>query len=82
MNNLSFDSTTEDVSKLFADRLGAAPKEVELVLSKFGKFKGRSRGFAFVTVRNDQVQNALGLAGTKFQERDIGVAIAKDKEQQ
>jgi len=32
VNNLSFDSTTEDVSKLFSDRLGAAPKEVDCVL--------------------------------------------------
>lgn len=82
VNNLSFDATSEDVSKLFSDRLGAAPKEVELVLSKFGRFKGRSRGFAFVTVQNSQVQNALGLAGTQFQERDIGVAPAKDKADQ
>ena len=32
VNNLSFDSTTEDVSKLFSDRLGAAPMEVDCEL--------------------------------------------------
>lgn len=82
VNNLSFDATQEDVSGLFKNALGEAPKTVELVLSKYGRFKDRSRGFAFVTVRDAQVQKALAINGTQFQERDVGVAIAKDKQEQ
>jgi len=80
VNNLSFDATTEDVSNLFAQHLGGqAPTQVELVEAKFGRFKGRSRGFGFVVVKDDQVDQALKLAGTNFQGRDIGVSVARDK---
>jgi len=82
VNNLSFDASQEEVSGLFSGALGEAPKTVELVLSKYGRFKDRSRGFAFVQVRNEQVEKALALNGTQFQERDVGVAVAKDKQEQ
>lgn len=77
VNNLSFATTTEELAALFQTKTGAAPLDVEIVKSRFGKFKDRSRGFGFVFVGNSSVAAALALNGTALNERDIGVQVAK-----
>jgi RNA recognition motif-containing protein len=85
VNNLPDDFGVADVSSLFSAALSLEPSavdgpQVELVHSKFGQFKGRSRGFGFVRVRNEQVEQAMTIHGRDVQGRAIGVTRVKKKE--
>ncbi len=79
VNNLLFDATESDLSSFFESKIGSKLTAIEIVKSKFGHFKGRSRGFAFVSVPNDKVEAAKALDKTLFKEREIGVVIARER---
>ncbi len=52
------------------------PLFCDVVLSKFGKFKGRSRGFAFVGIHKDKVNRALALQDTCIRGRPVAISLA------
>lgn len=82
VNNLSFETTAEELSRLFEEKTGSKPLDVDIVKSRFGKFKDRSRGFGFVYVSNSTLEAAKGLDTTSIGDRQIGVQIAKPQEEQ
>jgi len=82
VNNLSFDTTEEELSAVFSAKTGQAPLDVDIVKSRFGKYEGRSRGFGFVFVANSVLTSALSLDGTVIAERNIGVQAAKTADHQ
>lgn len=87
VNNLSFETTSSELALFFAESTGSghlaaddvSRPHAELVLSQFGQFRGRSRGFAFVRVTRAQVDQALALNGRDLAGRTIGVALAQQK---
>lgn len=71
MGNLPFEATQEDISELFS-----AYGEVEEVFIPRSKFTGEPRGFAFVTMRDEQnVETAIGETnGADFMSRRLVVS--------
>jgi cold-inducible RNA-binding protein len=78
VGNLAFEVTENDLMDLFGQH--GSVIEVNLVLDKFS---GRSRGFAFVTMANDEdAQKAIeGLQGQNFHGRDLTVNVARPREE-
>ena len=76
-SNLSYDVTREKLKELVDEAIGAESLEVEIVTRRVGKFKGRSRGYGFVTVPNEQVEKGLGLNGRDVEGRVISVVVAR-----
>jgi len=80
VNNLSFDTTPEQLADLFKSKTGQSPLDVDIVKSRFGKYKDRSRGFGFVFVSDSVLEAAKSLDGSLFAERPIGVQMAKPQD--
>jgi len=80
VNNLPFAVTNEELSAHFEQHMGSKPLDVDMVVAKFGKYRGSSRGFGFVTVSNSVLSKALELNSTKYKDRDMGVQVAKERE--
>lgn len=78
VGNLSFDASEEDIQDLF----GQAGEVAEVVIMK-DKFSGRSRGFAFVSMRNPQdAQKAIDMFNEQeFAGRKLQINIARPKEE-
>lgn len=81
INNLPFSTTSDDILSLLNTVLEPSDELpiVELILSKFGSFKGRSRGFGFVCVRKEQEDMVLSLKGTIIQGREFGITRAQGR---
>ena len=77
VGNLSFASAEDDLRQLF-DAFGT----VERVMIVKDRETGRSRGFGFVAMPNeDQARDAIeGLNGTEFQGRTLTINQARPRE--
>ena len=77
VGNLSFDSTEDDVRQLF-NAFGM----VEGVNVITDRESGRSRGFGFVRMPNeDEAQDAIdGLNGTQLQGRSLAINQARPRQ--
>ena len=77
VGNLSFDTTTEDLEKMFAD--SGTVQSTNIIEDRD---TGRSRGFAFVEMSNDEeAQNAItSLNGKEIDGRALLVNEAKPRE--
>ena len=78
VGNLSYDSGDEDVRAAFAP-FGQVD-EVRVITDRYS---GRSKGFAFVEMANqDEAKSAIeGLNGTSLQGRQLTVNEARPREQ-
>jgi RNA recognition motif-containing protein len=76
VGNLNFKVTESDLEELFGEY--GAVSSVKIISDKFS---GRSKGFGFITMENDdEAAKALEeLNGTPFKERDMVVNEAKPK---
>ena len=77
VGNLSFDSTEDDIRQLF-NAFGT----VERVNVITDRESGRSRGFGFVRMPNeDEAQDAIeGLNGTQLQGRSLAINQARPRQ--
>ena len=78
ISNLSFNVTDEDLQDYFAEY-----GEVSSAKVIMDKFTGKSRGFAFVEMPDDEAaNNAISkLNGSMVDGRAISVTVARPKEQ-
>src|SRR5580698_9452583 len=78
VSNLSFNVTDEDLQDYFAEY-----GEVSSAKVIMDKFTGKSRGFAFVEMSDDEAAKKAiqELDGASVDGRTIGVAIAKPREE-
>jgi RNA recognition motif-containing protein len=78
VGNLAYTTTEEDLQALFIQ--AGAVKSVALIKDRDS---GRSKGFAFVEMENQQdMQNAIStFNGKDFQGRDMSVSIARPREE-
>src|ERR1700710_2360490 len=78
VSNLSFNVTDEDLQDYFAEY-----GEVTSAKVIMDKFTGKSRGFAFVEMSDDEAAKKAiqELDGASVDGRTIGVAIAKPREE-
>lgn len=76
VGNLNFKVTESDLEELFGEY--GAVSSVKIITDKFS---GRSKGFGFITMDNDdEAAKALEeLNGNPFKERDMVVNEAKPK---
>ena len=77
VGNLPFDATEQELNELFAQA-----GEVKSATVIMDKFSGRSKGFAFVEMANQEgMQNALKMFETyTFKDRPLKVNVARPKE--
>jgi RNA recognition motif-containing protein len=77
VSNLSFNVTDEDLQEYFAEY-----GEVSSAKVIMDKFTGKSRGFAFVEMSDDEAAKKAiqELDGASVDGRTIGVSVAKPKE--
>src|ERR1700692_3068914 len=78
VGNLPFNTTENELQELFSQ--AGAVQEVTLMQDRF---TGKSRGFAFVTMRSDEeAQNAISkLNGHAIEGRQLTVNEARPREQ-
>jgi RNA recognition motif-containing protein len=78
VGNLSYSTSETDLQTLFAQ--AGAVKSVALIKDRDS---GRSKGFAFVEMENQQdMQNAISMFnGKDFQDRALSVSIARPREE-
>lgn len=78
VGNLSYSTTETDLQTLFTQ--AGAVKSVALIKDRDS---GRSKGFAFVEMENQQdMQNAISMFnGKDYQGRDMSVSIARPREE-
>ncbi|MDD2594683.1 MAG: RNA-binding protein [Bacteroidales bacterium] len=77
ISNLSYSVKEADLQKAF-EQYG----EVQLVKIITDKFTGRSKGFGFVEMSDENGQAAIdALNGTTFFDRELKVAVARPKEE-
>src|SRR5436305_8224244 len=76
VGNLSFDTTSEQLSELFA-RAGA----IQSAMVMTDRATGRSRGFGFVEMSTDEeAQKAVTeFNGKEFQGRNLNVDVARER---
>ena len=76
VGNLKYEVTEEDLERLFKDY-----GEITSVKVIRDKFTGRSKGFAFVEMANDEAaKNAINsLDGNDFEGRNIKINIARER---
>jgi RNA recognition motif-containing protein len=76
VGNLSFKVSENELEELFKE-FGT----VESVKIITDKFSGRSKGFGFITMENDdEAKKAIeSLNGTSFKDRDLAVNEARPK---
>jgi len=78
VGNLAYSTTDADLQTLFAQ--AGAVKSAAVIMDKMS---GRSKGFAFVEMENEQdMQNAISMFnGKEFQGRPLTVNIARPREE-
>lgn len=77
VGNLPWKTTAEDLQMLFST-YGSVQDATVLT----DRETGRSRGFGFVTMQDDEAQNAIAaLNGTDFEGRQLRVNEAQDRPQ-
>src|SRR3984893_13483507 len=78
VSNLSFNVRDEDLQEYFAEYGEVASAKVIM-----DKFTGKSRGFAFVEMPNDEAAKKAiqELDGASVDGRTIGVSVAKPREE-
>ena len=78
VSNLSFNVRDEDLQEYFAEYGEIASAKVIM-----DKFTGKSRGFAFVEMPNDEAAKKAiqELDGASVDGRTIGVSVAKPREE-
>jgi len=78
VGNLDFKVDENDLEGLFAEH--GTVESVKIIIDKFS---GRSKGFGFITMENDEeANNAIqALNGTKLKERDMTVNEARPKKE-
>ena len=78
VGNLSYSVTEADLQTLFAQ--AGTVKSAAVIMDKM---TGRSKGFAFVEMENEQdMQNAISMFnGKEFQSRALTVNIARPREE-
>ncbi|MDA3952505.1 MAG: RNA-binding protein [Bacteroidales bacterium] len=78
IGNLDYKVTENDLEGIFADYGTVSSSKIII-----DKFNGRSKGFGFVSMDNDdEANNAIeGLNGKTFEDREIVVNEAKPKKQ-
>jgi|SRR3989338_3231752 len=78
VGNLPFNVNGEDLKKVFSS-FG----EIEEAIVISDKFSGRSKGFGFVTISNDELaKKAISeMNGKDFQGRELKVSEAKPMDQ-
>jgi len=76
VGNLDYKVNENDLEELFSEYGSVA--EANVITDKYS---GRSKGFGFVTMENDEEANKAitGLNGTSMQSRDIVVNEAKPR---
>ena len=76
VGNLDYKVNENDLEELFSEY--GAVAEANVITDKYS---GRSKGFGFVTMENDEEANKAisGLNGTTMQNRDIVVNEAKQR---
>ncbi len=75
VGNLAFQSTEDDIHNLF-NQYGEV-KSVNLITDRE---TGRSRGFAFVEMSDEDAQEAMqGLDGTNFEGRNLKINEARPR---
>ena len=76
VGNLDYKVNENDLEELFSEYGSVA--EANVITDKYS---GRSKGFGFVTMENDEEANKAisGLNGTTMQNRDIVVNEAKPR---
>ena len=76
VGNLDYKVNENDLEELFSEY--GAVAEANVITDKYS---GRSKGFGFVTMENDEEANKAisGLNGTTMQNRDIVVNEAKPR---
>ena len=77
IGNLPFAVDEEELKKLFSEY---NPEEVVLIMNKFS---GRSKGFGFVTISDDEVAKKVisEMNGKDIQGREISVSEARPMEE-
>lgn len=76
ISNLSYNLSEEDLQRAF-EEYGT----VELIKIIRDKFTGRSKGFGFVEMSDEEGKAAIdGLNGASFGDRAINVAVARPRE--
>ena len=76
INNLSFSTTPDSLVAFFASSLSQPPQDVNIITHKYS---GRSKGFGFVRVSNEDAPAALALNGRELDGRELGIAEAVEK---
>lgn len=78
VGNLNFKVDENELEQLFAEY-----GEVSSCRIIVDKFNGRSKGFGFITMDNDDEANAAinELAGTSFKDREMVVNEAKPRKE-
>lgn len=76
VGNLNYKATEADLTNLFSQHGEVASARIII-----NKFNGRSKGYGFVEMPNDnEAKTAIeALAGTQFMERSLVAAEAKPK---
>jgi len=77
VGNLPFDASEEDLKELFAQAGGVT--SVTLIKDKFS---GRSKGFGFIEMADQEaLQKAITMFNTySFKDRELKVSVARPKE--
>ena len=77
VGNLPFDATEDELKELFAEA-----GEVKSVVLIKDKYSGRSKGFGFIEMENQEgMQNAIKtLDSYNFKDRPLKVNVARPKE--
>ncbi|MFA4996311.1 MAG: RNA-binding protein [Patescibacteria group bacterium] len=80
VNSLSYDINDEALEKIFSEVEGVKVVEAKVIVDKFND--GRSKGFGFVTLENEQMAEACitELNGKEVSGRQIFVNVAKPQE--
>ena len=80
VNNLSYDIDDEALEKIFSEVEGVKVVEAKVIVDRYNE--GRSKGFGFVTLENEQMAEACiaELNGKETAGRQIFVNGAKPQE--
>lgn len=80
VNNLAYDIDDEAFEKLFSEVEGVKVLEAKIIVDRFND--GRSKGFGFVTLENEEMAEKCitELNGREVSGRQIFVNVAKPQE--
>jgi len=77
IKNLDYTVTSDQLNDLFEQKLSSKPIEVQIINNKYGKFRGQSKGYGFVVVPNDKLEQAKSLDNTEQWGRVISIETAR-----